>query len=61
MSRVFRVLSLLFFLCTVIFQLNAQVTTGTPTFGSFAGGPGVINLANCPASVGTGENVAPLR
>src|SRR6267143_3650891 len=25
---------------------NAQVTTGTPPFGSFGGGPDVINLAN---------------
>src|SRR5258708_33306606 len=27
-------------------QLEAQVPTGTPPFGSFGGGPDVINLAN---------------
>src|SRR6266852_9251146 len=26
--------------------VSAQVTTGTPPFGSFSGGPDIINLAN---------------
>ena len=28
------------------FSTRAQVTTGTPPFGTFGGGPDVINLAN---------------
>ncbi len=28
---------------------SAQVTTGTPPFGSFGGGPDVVNLANLNA------------
>src|SRR6266850_5900590 len=30
---------------------SAQVTTGTPPFGSFGGGPDVINLANLNAHI----------
>jgi len=42
-------LSLLSFLLVVMFvccsPCRAQVATGTPPFGSFGGGPDIINLA----------------
>src|SRR6266481_8642572 len=46
MTRIIRVLILLIFLALTSGQMLAQVQTGTPPFGSFAGGPDVINLAN---------------
>jgi len=49
MIRSIRVLSLLFAFTLAAVQLPAQVATGTPPFGSFAGGPDVINLANLNA------------
>jgi RHS repeat-associated protein len=49
MTRSIRVLSLLFLSVFAAVPLHAQVTTGTPAFGSFGGGPEVINLANLNA------------
>ncbi len=46
MIRPLRVFFLLSLFALAAVQLNAQVTTGTPPFGSFGGGPEVINLAN---------------
>src|SRR5579859_6935620 len=46
MARSIRVLSLLCFLAIAATHVQAQVATGTPPFGSFGGGPDVINLAN---------------
>jgi RHS repeat-associated protein len=46
MIRLIRVLTLLIFLALISVQMLAQVQTGTPAFGSFGGGPDVINLAN---------------
>src|SRR5437773_11381823 len=40
----------LFFLLSVL-PASAQVTTGTPPFGSFGGGPDVINLGNLNSHV----------
>ncbi len=37
---------ILLILLLAAFPASAQVTTGTPPFGSFSGGPDVINLAN---------------
>src|ERR1700730_7492855 len=41
----------------VCLSTQAQVTTGTPPFGSFGGGPDVINLANLNSHI----NVPVLR
>src|SRR5467141_675012 len=45
-----------FFLLSVLAltgaSASAQVQTGTPPFGSFGGGPDVINLANLNAHIG---------
>jgi RHS repeat-associated protein len=46
MIRLFRAHTLLILLALTSAQVRAQITTGTPTFGSFGGGPDVINLAN---------------
>src|SRR5208283_2514973 len=46
MLRSIRFVSLLVLLIFAVVQLHAQVQTGTPSFGSFAGGPDTINLAN---------------
>jgi hypothetical protein len=46
MRRSNRVLSLLALILLAAVQLKAQVATGTPPYGSFGGGPDVINLAN---------------
>jgi RHS repeat-associated protein len=46
MTRSIRILSLLALWVLGAAQLRAQVQTGTPPFGSFGGGPDVINLAN---------------
>src|SRR5579859_6982229 len=46
MARSIRVLSLLCFLAIAATHVQAQVATGTPPFGSFGGGPDIINLAN---------------
>lgn len=49
-SNVVRNLSYLVFLLVISAHLaSAQVLTGTPPFGSFGGGPDVINLANLNA------------
>src|ERR1700730_6137630 len=48
-SRFFYVL---FFLMLIdCLPLLAQVTTGTPPFGSYGGGPDLINLANLNAHI----------
>ena len=52
MSCKSRVSVLLFFSFLAVTQLRAQVTTGTPVFGSFGGGPEVLNLANLNAHWG---------
>ncbi len=46
MTRAHRSLFVLFFLGIAPHLSSAQVTTGIPPFGSFGGGPDVINLAN---------------
>jgi len=46
MIRTHRIFVLLFALAGFAGIASAQVPTGTPPFGSFAGGPDVINLAN---------------
>jgi RHS repeat-associated protein len=46
MIRSIRVVTLLFLFNFAVVQLHAQVPTGTPPFGSFGGGPDVIDLAN---------------
>src|SRR5713226_4938587 len=46
MIRPLHFLHLLILLALSIGPASAQVTTGTPPFGSFGGGPDVINLAN---------------
>jgi len=46
MIRSIRFLSLLFALVLSTAYLHAQVQTGTPAYGSYGGGPDVINLAN---------------
>jgi RHS repeat-associated protein len=67
--RATREISLLFvFLVSLIFSFSASAqTTGTPPFGSFGGGPDIIDLANLNARVaipivnkaGRGMNYAP--
>jgi RHS repeat-associated protein len=42
-------LALLIVVLAPAFPVSAQVTTGTPPFGSFGGGPDIINLANLNA------------
>ncbi len=46
MIRLTRVFGALLLMVCAARQLPAQVTTGTPPFGSFGGGPDVIDLAN---------------
>ena len=46
MIRSIRALPLLLLLCLTAVQAHAQVATGTPPYGSFGGGPEIINLAN---------------
>lgn len=46
MIRSIRVVLLLFLFTLAAVQLSAQVQTGTPPFGSFSGGPDIINLGN---------------
>jgi RHS repeat-associated protein len=46
MTSQIRALLLIGLLITAATNLHAQVRTGTPPFGSFGGGPEVINLAN---------------
>jgi RHS repeat-associated protein len=46
MSRAFRLLCLLVIIASAPRPTSAQVPTGTPPFGSFGGGPDIINLAN---------------
>ena len=46
MALPIRLLSLFCFLAIAVAQNQAQVPTGTPPFGSFGGGPDIINLAN---------------
>ncbi len=46
MTRAYRWFFLLIALIGSDTVISAQVTTGTPPFGSFGGGPDVINLAN---------------
>ena len=46
MTRPIRVFVLLFVLGFTGFQLAAQVQTGTPPYGSFAGAPDIVDLAN---------------
>ena len=46
MTRLIRALPLLLLLTVVSVQVRGQVTTGTPPFGSFGGGPDIINLAS---------------
>src|SRR6266849_4675982 len=49
MSRPLHFLHLLILLALSIGLASAQVPTGTPPFGSFGGGPDVINFANLNA------------
>jgi hypothetical protein len=52
MSRTLRKLSLFALLLFLDARfLAGQVTTGTPPFGSFGGGPDVVNLANLNAHI----------
>jgi len=51
MNQSIRVLALSWFLILTGGRLQAQVPTGTPPFGSFGGGPDVINLANLNSHV----------
>ena len=46
MTRIVRSTFLLFLLSLISTGSHAQVQTGTPAFGSFGGGPDVVNLAN---------------
>jgi RHS repeat-associated protein len=46
MIRSFRLLVPIILLAITPLRLSAQVLTGTPPFGSFGGGPDIINLAN---------------
>jgi RHS repeat-associated protein len=46
MIRLLRLIVLMVLFAFTLGQIEAQVTTGTPPFGSFGGGPDVINLAN---------------
>ncbi len=46
MSPTSRLMFLLLIVALAASPISAQVTTGTPPFGSFGGGPEVINLAN---------------
>jgi RHS repeat-associated protein len=46
MIRSLRLMHLLLLVALAAFPVHAQVATGTPPYGSFAGGPDVINLAN---------------
>jgi len=46
MTRTHRTLVLYFTLAVLALPSSAQVPTGTPPFGSFGGGPDIINLAN---------------
>lgn len=50
MTRTRSLLTLAIFLSFAI-SLSAQVPTGTPTYGSFTGGPDVIDLANLNAHI----------
>jgi RHS repeat-associated protein len=49
MIRSIRLVSLLLLLTFTLVPIHAQVTTGIPPFGSFGGGPDVINLGNLNA------------
>src|SRR6266568_9688036 len=51
MTRAYRWFFLLIALTGSDAVTSAQVTTGTPPFGSFGGGPDVINLANLNAHI----------
>ena len=46
MTRSFRAFAVWFILLFAVTVARAQVRTGTPPFGSFAGGPDTVNLAN---------------
>jgi RHS repeat-associated protein len=46
MSRILRLAFVLLLMAVAGYPIAAQVATGTPPFGSFSGGPEVINLAN---------------
>jgi hypothetical protein len=46
MTRILRCAFLLIVVALGAEAASAQVATGTPPFGSFGGGPDVINLAN---------------
>jgi hypothetical protein len=46
MIRSIRMFALLFLAVVASNQIHAQVPTGSPPFGSFGGGPDVIDLAN---------------
>jgi len=46
MTRILRYSFLMIVLALAAEVASAQVTTGTPPFGSFGGGPDVIDLAN---------------
>ena len=49
--RFARTYVLAFFLLLLAFPSAAQVTTGTPPFGSFSGGPDVIDLGNVNSQI----------
>ena len=46
MTLPIRTLATILFLALYVLPASAQVPTGTPPFGSFAGGPDILNLAN---------------
>jgi hypothetical protein len=46
MLRTLRFLLLFSLILLTVRISSAQVATGTPPFGSFGGGPDVVNLAN---------------
>ena len=49
MSPISRLIPLVMIIALAVTSASAQVQTGTPPFGSFGGGPDVINLANLNA------------
>src|SRR5712691_8963588 len=52
MSLSSRLMFLLLILVLAVGTASAQVPTGTPPFGSFGGGPDIIDLANLNSHVG---------
>jgi len=51
MTTAYRILLALVIASALAIPVSAQVATGTPAFGSYSGGPDVINLANLNAHI----------